>query len=190
MFVPVNLLRNAIPLALLALLLLAAPLMAREEKPAQEVLETIYTLGSGDRLKINVFREDQLTGEFQVDGSGRISFPLVGEVDARGLTIRQFATELTSRLKEGYLVDPKISIEVLNYRPFYILGEVNKPGKYEYLSGITLYNAIALAGGYTHRALENRAEITRANPQRVIGDAEHGTVILPGDIINIRERFF
>jgi protein involved in polysaccharide export with SLBB domain len=78
----------------------------------------------------------------------------------------------------------------LNYRPFYILGEVRSPGQYEYVSGINLHNAVAMAGGYTHRARRNRAEITRTHPDTVIENAEHSTVILPGDIINIRERFF
>jgi protein involved in polysaccharide export with SLBB domain len=181
---------RAVFLNLIILLLAAVPLPAEEGKPAQEILETLYTLGSGDRLKITVFGEAQLSGEFQVDGGGRITFPLISEVGARGLTIRDLTAELTALLRDGYLIDPKITLEVLNYRPFYILGEVRQPGKYEYLSGITLYNAIALAGGYTHRARQNRAEITRANPERVLTDADHGTVILPGDIINIRERFF
>jgi len=181
---------RAVFLTLIVLISSAVHLPAEEGKPAQEVLETRYTLGSGDRLKITVFGEAQLSGEFQVDGGGKISFPLIGEVGARGLTIRDLTARLTARLRDGYLIDPKITLEVLNYRPFYILGEVNKPGKYEYLSGITLYNAIALAGGYTHRARQNRAEITRANPERVLSDADHGTIILPGDIINIGERFF
>ena len=156
----------------------------------QEALETLYTLGSGDRLKITVFGEDDLSGEFQVDGSGRISFPLIGEVRARGLTLRQLESRLSEKLKDGYLVNPRISLEVLNYRPFYILGEVSSPGKYEYIAGINLYNAIAMAGGYTHRARKNRAEITRINPDEVIEDADHSTVVLPGDVIYIRERLF
>jgi polysaccharide export outer membrane protein len=168
----------------------AWPAAAQEDRQPQEVLETLYTLGSGDRLKIIVFGEEDLSGEFQVDGSGHISFPLIGEVTARGHTLRELERNLVEKLSDGYLVDPKISLEVLNYRPFYILGEVKKPGMYEYVSGINLHNAVAMAGGYTHRARENKAEITRSNPEEVIKDAEHSTVILPGDIINIRERFF
>lgn len=168
----------------------AGPAAAQEDRQPQEVLETLYTLGSGDRLKIIVFGEEDLSGEFQVDGSGHISFPLIGEVTARGHTLRELERNLVEKLSDGYLVDPKISLEVLNYRPFYILGEVKKPGMYEYVSGINLHNAVAMAGGYTHRARRNKAEITRSNPEEVIKDAEHSTVILPGDIINIRERFF
>jgi protein involved in polysaccharide export with SLBB domain len=176
--------------AAVLLVLTAWEAPAQEEREPQEVLETLYTLGSGDRLKITVFGEDDLSGEFQLDGSGHISFPLIGEVQARGLTMRQLEHKLVEKLLEGYLVDPRISLEVLNYRPFYILGEVRKPGMYEYVSGINLHNAVAMAGGYTHRARRNRAEITRSNPEAVIRDADHSTVILPGDIINIRERFF
>ena len=156
----------------------------------QEVLETMYILGPGDRLRITVFGEDHMSGEFQVDGSGRIAFPLIGEVRARGSNLREVEDRLIEKLKDGFLVDPSIRLEVLNYRPFYILGEVRNPGKYEYVSGISLFNAVAMAGGYTHRARKNRAEITRANQDEVIENADHGTVILPGDVVYIRERFF
>ncbi|RQD67750.1 MAG: polysaccharide export protein [Desulfonatronovibrio sp. MSAO_Bac4] len=164
--------------------------LSQDEPEPQEVLETIYTLGSGDRVKVTVFGEEDLSGEFQVDGSGYISLPLIGELRVRGLNLRDTEKLLVDTLADGYLVDPRISLEVLNYRPFYILGEVNDPGQYEYVSGITLHNAIAMAGGYTHRARRNRAEITRASTGEVIENAEHSTVVLPGDVINIRERFF
>ncbi|TVQ96276.1 MAG: polysaccharide export protein [Desulfovibrionales bacterium] len=163
---------------------------AQDGHDTQQALETIYKLGSGDKVRITVFGEDQLSGEFQVDGSGYISFPLVGEVQTSGHAPRDLERILVDKLRDGYLVNPSISIEVLNYRPFYILGQVNKPGKYEYVSGITLQNAVAMAGGYTHRARQNRAEITRNNPDTITLEGEHSTLILPGDIITIRERFF
>ena len=156
----------------------------------EETLETMYTLGSGDRLRIIVFGEEQLSGDFQVDGSGRISYPLIGGVRARGLNLRELEGKLDEKLRDGYLINPRISIEVLNYRPFYILGEVNMPGQYEYVSGINLYNAVAMAGGYTHRARQNRAEITRMNQDEVIEGANHSALILPGDVIYIHERLF
>lgn len=181
-----------IVLLLLCLMLTVSGFAEEAETPKdpQEALETMYTLGSGDRLKITVFGEELLSGEFQVDGSGNISYPLIGEVAARGLSLRELQQRLDEKLRDGYLVKPRISLEVMNYRPFYILGEVNKPGKYEYVTGINLYNAVAMAGGYTHRARQNRAEITRANPDKIIKNADHSTIILPGDIIYIRERFF
>ncbi len=163
---------------------------AQESSEPQEVLETMYTLGSGDRIKVTVFGENDLSGEFQVDGSGHISYPLIGELRISGLSLRELEHLLVQELRDGYLRDPSVSLEVLNYRPFYILGEIKRPGQYEYVSGINLHNAVAMAGGYTHRARKNRAEITRTNPETVIENADHSTVILPGDIINIRERFF
>jgi polysaccharide export outer membrane protein len=164
--------------------------LAQNEPEPQEVLETMYTLGSGDRLKITVFGEEDLSGEFQVDGSGYISFPLIGEIRVRGENLRDTEALLVTALKDGYLIDPKISLEVMNFRPFYILGEVKEPGQYEYVNGINLHNAVAMAGGYTHRARRNQAEITRAASGEVIEEADHTTIILPGDVINIRERFF
>jgi len=179
-------------LFLLLFLLVAGwtiPADAEEPEP-QEVLERQYKLDSGDRLKITVYGQEDLSGEFRVDGSGNISFPLIGEVSAKGVSLRELESRLIERLKDGYLVDPRVSLEVLNYRPFYILGEVNDPGKYEYVSGINLFNAVAMAGGYTHRARRGQAEITRQNPEEVIEDADHSTVVMPGDVIYIRERFF
>lgn len=177
-------------LCLLTLLWPTASCRAEESAQAQASFEALYTLGSGDRLNINVYGEPDLSREFQVDGSGSISFPLIGQVVAKGLTIRQMVDRLSEKLKDGYLIDPRVTVEVLNYRPFYILGEVNKPGQYEYVSGMTLHNAVAMAGGYTYRARQDSAQITRGNPEEVIKEAEHSTIILPGDIINIRERFF
>ncbi len=174
---------------LFLLAVLALPAAAEEPEP-QEVLEREYQLDSGDRLEIKVYGQDDLAGEFRVDGSGNISFPLIGEVSAKGLSLRELEQRLIERLKDGYLVDPRVSMEVLNYRPFYILGEVNAPGEYEYVSGINLFNAVAMAGGYTHRARRGQAEITRSNPEKVIDDADHSTVVMPGDVIYIRERFF
>lgn len=161
-----------------------------ETNQQQQNIDAIYTLGPGDKLKINVYREPDLCGEFQLDGSGSISFPLVGQITVGGLSMRKLEKLLTDKLKDGYLNDPRITIEILNYRPFYIMGEVVKPGPYEYVNGITLYNAIAMAGGYTHRARQNKAHITRSNPETIIEDADHSTILFPGDIVNIRERFF
>ena len=163
---------------------------SQEKVPAKKMSEVSYVLGRGDRLRISVFNEDDLSGVFQIDGSGNISFPLIGEVKSSGLTLRELEERLAQRLKDGYLVNPRVTLEVLNYRPFYILGEVNNPGKYEYVSGINLLNAVAMAGGYTPRGKQNNAKITREKPKAVINDADHSTLIMPGDIIYIHERFF
>jgi len=149
-----------------------------------------YTLDSGDRLRVVIFRHEDLSGEFEVDGSGSFAMPLIGEIDAAGLSARQLEQRIAERLRDGYLVDPQVSIEVLNYRPFFILGEVNQPGQYPYASGMSVINAVAMAGGFTFRAKENGIAVQRGGsgaPQVVVTP---DTPILPGDIIRVPERFF
>jgi polysaccharide export outer membrane protein len=150
-----------------------------------------YTLGSGDKLKITVYGEEDLGGEFAIDGSGHIQLPLVGQVKAAGLTLHQFVAELTTALQNGYLKDPKISAQVLNYRPFYIIGEVNKPGEYPYENGLTVLRAVALAGGYTYRANDGKVYVRRVNDSDETSmPADSKTRIFPGDIVRIPERIF
>jgi protein involved in polysaccharide export with SLBB domain len=150
-----------------------------------------YHLGAGDKLRIIVFGEDSLTGEFFVSGGGKIAFPLIGDVDAVGLTIPQLQAAIGAKLSDGYLKQPRVSAEVLNYRPFYILGEVMKPGEYPYTNGLTVLNAVATASGFTYRADTHKVFIKRAATS-----AEEqfpltpGTPVLPGDTIRIGERFF
>ncbi len=150
-----------------------------------------YRLGSGDQLRIIVFGEEDLSGEFVVDGSGQVSVPLVGEVPASGKTVRDFQRALEAKLKEGYLKDPRVSAEVLNFRPFYILGEVTTPGEYPYLSGLTVMNAVATAEGFTYRADTRKVFIKRAGE---VGERAYDltteTPVEPGDTIRIAERFF
>ncbi len=160
------------------------------EVTPQRLAAPAYTLDTGDRLRVVVFRHEDLSGEFEVDGSGSFAMPLIGEVDAAGLSTRQLEQRIAERLRDGYLVDPQISIEVLNYRPFFILGEVNRPGQYPYASGMSVINAVALAGGFTFRARENAIAVQRGGsgaPQVVVTP---DTPILPGDIIRVPERFF
>lgn len=160
------------------------------EVTPQRLAAPAYTLDSGDRLRVVVFRHDDLSGEFEVDGSGYFAMPLIGEVDAAGLSTRQLEQRIAERLRDGYLVDPQISIEILNFRPFFILGEVNQPGQYPYASGMSVINAVALAGGFTFRARENAIAVQRGGsgaPQVVV---TADTPILPGDIIRVPERFF
>ena len=148
-------------------------------------------LGSADKIRITVFGEPSLTGEYFVSSSGKVSLPLAGEVQAAGLTLRDFHDHVVKSLQDGYLKDPKVSLEVLTFRPFYILGEVTKPGQYPYTSGLTVFNAVATAGGFTYRANTRKVLIKRASEP-----AEHEvplsaeTTISPGDTIRIPERFF
>jgi polysaccharide export outer membrane protein len=149
-----------------------------------------YRLGSGDKLRVIVFGEQDLSGEFDVTGAGKVSLPLIGQVQASGLTLEEFEHEVGEKLRQGYLTNPKVSVEVLNYRPFYIIGEVTKPGEYPYTNGMTVLNAVAVAGGYTYRANEEKVFITRGNGVEAGYSASQAIKVLPGDIVRIPERYF
>ncbi|GAA0553795.1 hypothetical protein GCM10008941_37260 [Rhizomicrobium palustre] len=126
-----------------------------------------------------------------MDGSGQVQLPLIGQVRAASLTIHEFVNEVAGALKGGYLNDPKINVEVLNYRPFYIIGEINKPGEYPYENGLNVLGAIALAGGYTYRANDKDIYVRRAGTdQEVVLKASTATRVYPGDIIRVAERLF
>lgn len=149
-----------------------------------------YVLGSGDKLRVNVFGEEDLSGEADVNGAGKVSLPLIGQVQAAGLTIDAFTDEVAQKLRDGYLTNPKVSVEVLNYRPFYIIGEVTTPGQYPYTNGMTVLNAVAVAGGFTYRANEGKVLITRGDQKEVEYMLTQAVKVLPGDIVKIPERFF
>lgn len=180
-------------LAVLSLLGCAqGPLAAASatDAAASRVIED-YRLGVADKVRVTVFGEESLSGEFVVGGNGKLSLPLIGETQAAGFTIGQLQEEISRGYREGYLNEPRVSAEVLNYRPFYILGEVEKPGEYPYTNGLTILNAVATAGGFTYRADMRRIFVKRAE-----GDAEEefllttSTRVAPGDTIRIRERLF
>lgn len=149
-----------------------------------------YRLGPGDQLRITVFNEADLTGQFTVGSQGSISYPLVGDVRAAGLTIPEFTSNLRQALLQ-YIRQPNVSVQVENYRPFFILGEVQRPGTYPYSANLTVLNAVATAGGFTYRANQGRVFIRHANEQE-----EHSypltiaTPVLPGDTVRIGERLF
>lgn len=150
-----------------------------------------YTLGAGDKIRVTVFGHEDLSGEFEVDGSGNVSLPLIRNVKAAGMTVRELEQEIAGRLSPDYLKNPSVSVEVLNYRPFYIYGEVTKPGSYSYVNGMTVVNAVAMAGGFTYRARTTRVRIIHANdPSRTPKDADKDTPVLPGDVIEVPERYF
>ncbi len=151
-----------------------------------------YRLGAGDRVRVIVYGHADLSGDFVVDGAGRLSLPLIQLVPAQGLTVQQLEAAITAKLRPDYLINPRVSVEVLNYRPFYIVGEIKNPGSYPYVNGLTVIEAVALAGGYTYRAKKDAVTITRARVVDDTGD-EHATphtVVLPGDVIEVPERFF
>ena len=149
-----------------------------------------YRLGSGDKLRVIVFGEDDLSGEFDVTGAGKVSLPLIGQVQAASMTLDEFEGEVRGKLEQGYLTNPKVSVEVLNYRPFYIIGEVDKPGQYPYTNGMNVINAVAVAGGFTYRAKQDEVYITRDGEKEKAYVADQAVKVLPGDIVRIPERFF
>lgn len=174
--------------------LVGAPLRANAADAATAPTATSagdYALGSGDKLRITTFGEQDLSGEFEVGSTGKISMPLIGDIEVTGRTVSQVSKSIELKLSSGYLRDPKVNIDVLNYRPFFILGEVIKPGSYPYVNGMTVVNAVALAGGYTYRADKDGITIEHAGEtgkkEQKIG--ETGTVV-PGDIVRVPERFF
>jgi len=164
---------------------------AQPEPPNLQAQSKAYTLGPGDKVKITVFGEEQLSGEFEVDSTGKISMPLAGDVPAVGQTINQVSSTIVQRLTTGYLRDPKVSVEVLTYRPFFILGEVMRPGSFPYASGMTVVNAVALAGGYTYRADKTDITVKRAaDPNKNKYHIEETGFVGPGDVVEVPERFF
>ena len=150
-----------------------------------------YTVASGDRLRIIVFGQDALSNSYAVDGSGHISLPLVGLVPVNGMTTADIQHAIENRLRNGFVRDPKVSAEIEAYRPFFILGEVTTAGQYPYVNGMTVQMAVAIAGGFTPRAAQSGATLTRTvQGQPVAGEVPMIQPVRPGDTIVIRERFF
>jgi protein involved in polysaccharide export with SLBB domain len=151
-----------------------------------------YKLGANDRLRITVFGQPTLTGEYTLDGNGVLSFPLIGNVPAAGVTTSQLQQAIAAKLAPDYLVNPNVSAEVITRRPFYVIGEVQKPGNYTYVTSLTAVNAVAMAGGFTRRARKNDFYIRRtaADGQTVRIEAHSGTMLQPGDTLEVRERLF
>lgn len=153
--------------------------------------DTSYALGAGDKLRITVYGEEKLTGEYLVDGSGAIAFPLIGAVRAKGITAPALADQLTTALSKGYIDNPSVAIDVLNFRPYYILGEVNTPGEYPFVEGLTVFSAVAKAAGFTYRADEKRIYIRhKEGVDEVLYRLDGNTPVQPGDTIRVLERKF
>jgi polysaccharide export outer membrane protein len=150
-----------------------------------------YTLDSGDRLRVTVFDQEGLTNTYTVDQAGYISFPLIGQVTARGRTMPQLSGEIAQKLRQGYVRDPDVTIDVDRYRSVYIMGEVGQPGQYSYVPGMTIQNAVAVAGGFSSRANQGTVDVTRKiNGQVMTGRVNISNPVLAGDTIYVRERLF
>ena len=148
-----------------------------------------YRLDAGDTVRIIVFEQADLTNSYAVDQSGFVSFPLIGSVEARGRTVEELETDITGRLSQGFLRDPDVSIQVDRHRSFFILGEVEQPGQYAYVPGINVQNAIAIAGGYTPRANQSVADITRKVGGKVMtGRVTISDPVIASDTIYVLDR--
>jgi polysaccharide biosynthesis/export protein len=191
--VPLHHVRSALSAVMVvACLLLASCAPGSGLPPLANTPAGPYRLGVDEQVRVVVFGQDQLTGQFRVNDRGSISVPLLGPIPAAGLTTGQLENSIASRLKEKkILVDPSVSVEVLSYRPVFILGEVTKPGQYPYEPGMTVLTTVAIAGGFTYRAETGYASILRtANGHSVEGKVGRGQEVLPGDVITIFERYF
>lgn len=171
------------------LLLAGCAATATTVLPGVDVVE--YRLSAGDRLKLDVFREDSLSGEYVISDQGTIGLPLVGEVAAAGRTVSQLRRELVATLAKDYVRDARINLDVVGYRPIYILGEVQKPGEYAYGDRMSVLALVAKAGGFTYRANERIVFVRHANEgAETAYRLTSGAAVLPGDTVRIDKRYF
>lgn len=180
-------------------LLLTMPLSATADAqtaaaaPGTPLGDPEYTLAPGDKIRIIVFGEDNLSGDYAITSAGNLSFPLLGNIAVNGKTVEDLQTALTIALADGYLKVPRVSIQVVSFRPFYILGEVARPGEYAVSTGLTLQQAVATASGYTYRANTRKVYVRRANEtaETLIDLRRSGPIVIrAGDTIRIPERHF
>jgi protein involved in polysaccharide export with SLBB domain len=175
-------------------LLICPSLVAQEvaeNSPQPLSADTSYRLGAGDRIKIRVFNQEDLTGEYSLDGKARFSMPLIGTVEAGNLTASELESVLIRKFKPDYLVNPRVYVQVLNYRPYYLIGEVNNTGAFPYVAGMTYLKAIAIAGGFSYRAKRGVVYVIRGTDieqEEVKLDVDEK--VRPGDIIRVAERIF
>src|SRR5215467_12162984 len=150
-----------------------------------------YKLGPGDRVHVTVYDETDLSGDFQVDSLGYVRLPLIGQVKAAGRSALQLEGAVSDALLDGYLKNPRVAVEVTAYRPFYILGQVNKPGQYAYVSNMSALDAVALAGGFTDHAVESSLYIRHENQTReTLVPANETVKIQPGDVVRVDQTAF
>jgi polysaccharide biosynthesis/export protein len=178
--------------AFAALALLAGCAPGRDLPPLPPPAHTAYTLGPGDQVRVITFGEQTLTGQFSVADNGNVALPLLGPVPAAGLTTPQLADSIDAQLRgKDLLRHPSVAVEIVTYRPVFVLGEVNKPGEYPYQPGMTMLSVVALAGGFTYRAFEDYAAVVRNELGKPIeGRADDGALLRPGDVVKIMERRF
>ena len=167
------------------MVVLVVPLAAQ-----QNTSVTTYTLNTGDKVQITVFEEPDLSVEAIIDDTGAISYPLLGEVRVSGLTSRELEQRVADGLRGRFLINPRVNVSILEYRPFYMRGEINSAGSYPFKPGLTVEKAVALAGGFTSRASKSKFFIVSDDEQQTRRDATLSTRIRPGDVVHIEQSFF
>ena len=177
---------------LAAVLLVAGCAPGADLPPLPPAPPGAYRLGAGDQVRVITFGGDQLTGEFRISDSGSIAVPLLGPIRAAGLSTTELGNRIAAELEQRKLINhPSVSVEVMSYRPFFILGEVSKPGRYPYEPGMTLLTAVSIAGGFTYRAVTRYASVVRnGGGSPIEGKVDRQTLVQPGDVITIFERRF
>jgi polysaccharide export outer membrane protein len=170
----------------------AAPApVAYAAAPAPAPYDEAYRLDAGDKLRVVVYGQDGLTNTYAIDAGGSITMPLIGAVPARGRTPARLAAEISARLRNGYIRDPSVAVEIESYRPFFILGEVAAPGQYPYVPNMSVESAVAIAGGFSPRARRDTVTLTHTDnsgSMRVV--VPLGTALSPGDTVLVGERWF
>ncbi len=157
---------------------------------AMPTASRVIRVGIGDKIKVTVFGEDSLTTQVEVNGSGQIALPLVGEVSAKGKSLAELRETIVRRYSEGFLKNPRVNVEILNFRPIYVHGEVRSGGEFAFKNGLTFRDAVALAGGYTYRAQQSHLILVREGGREERIALPTDMLVLPGDNIRIPERFF
>jgi protein involved in polysaccharide export with SLBB domain len=169
----------------------ASSLSEAEQQSLAAAATAAPRLQAGDKIRVNVFGEEKLSGDYEIDQSGQISLPLAGTVEALGLTQAELEQALAKKFRSEYLRNPKVTVTVATLRPFYMMGEVEKPGEYQYRSGLNVLTALAIAGGPTYRASRNTVQIQRRGETSMRNYPISSSVpILPGDVIRVPERYF
>jgi polysaccharide export outer membrane protein len=170
---------------------LVAPMEANAAAPMPVRYDAGYRLDAGDKLRVVVYGQEGLTNTYTIDAAGSITMPLIGQVPARGRSPASLATEITAKLRNGYIREPSVAVEIESYRPFFILGEVQAPGQYPYVPNMTVESAIAIAGGFSPRAKRDLVTLTHTDAN---GAARYvvplGTALGPGDTVQVGERWF
>jgi polysaccharide biosynthesis/export protein len=168
-----------------------APTAVAYAAPMPVAYDTAYRLDAGDKLRVVVYGQEGLTNSYAIDAGGSITMPLIGAVPARGRTPAGLAAEISGRLRRGYIREPSVAVEIEAYRPFFILGEVAAPGQYPYVPNMSVESAVAIAGGFSPRALRDRVTLTHTDGSDSSRDVVPlGTALSPGDTVLVGERWF